>query len=242
MIILFSPAKEMLESHPIAQNGPSNSVVSTIVSQFYKMSRKELKQLWKLEGEAFERAYFCIQNYEKLPFYEALSLYHGLSYRTMEHETFSNPVPPFLDQHLRIFSALYGPISPSTPIKPYRLDFTMGLKVEGKTLKSLWKKELPHILSPEEEIWNLASNEFSSLFGKEYKNWLDFSFFEEKEGKRKKHSTISKKGRGLMVKYIAENEITEREALKDFSLDSYEFLPEESNQNHYIYIKKEDRL
>ena len=140
-------------------------------------------------------------------------------------------------QHLRILSALYGAISPDECVKPYRLDLTMNLKVEGETLKKYWKERIVTSFEKEECIVNLASSEFSSLFNKKQYDWVDVDFYEKKEGALKQHSTISKKARGKMAAWMMLHHIQDKVELRNFDVDGYKFDESLSKENHYCFVK-----
>lgn len=231
MKILFSPAKEMnlTQLTPMKSDVNYNAVFEALQSK----SDAELKALCKLDGDALAQNIANIRAPKGTA--PALALYHGLAYRTMDHAQYVNHA--YLDKHLLIFSALFGPISPQTQIFPYRLDLTMGLKVDGQSLKTYWKQRLADIVPEGTTLWNLASNEFGDLFSRKTYDVLDFEFYERKDGTLKKHSTISKKGRGLMVKYCADHRIDDVDGLKDFDLDGYRFCVEKSTDNTLVFVK-----
>lgn len=112
-----------------------------------------------------------------------------------------------------------------------------NLKINNISLKNIWKPVLNKSLAPKEFILNLASDEFSNLLEKENYNWLDFEFYEKKNETLKKHSTISKKARGKMVKFLAENNIKNKEDIKNFNYDNFHFSKELSNENLFVFIK-----
>lgn len=62
----------------------------------------------------------------------------------------------------------------------------------------------------------------------------------EKAGKLKVESTASKKARGYMVRYIAENKIDDIEGVKTFNIDGFTYSENESTEKEIVFVKKVD--
>ena len=72
-------------------------------------------------------------------------------------------------------------------------------------------------------------------------HWVDFEFYEYDPNKTdglKKHSTISKKGRGKMVAFLASNQIKNLTDIQKFDADGYRFDLDHSNDNKFVFIKQ----
>lgn len=52
-------------------------------------------------------------------------------------------------------------------------------------------------------------------------------------------SFFAKKARGLMARYIIENQITDVEKLKNFDVAGYQFSSEFSKGNDWVFTRKE---
>lgn len=210
-MILLSPSKEM-EKTPI----PS-------------------KQRAKFQEDA-EQLKEEIKNQAR---YEAWSCYHGLAFRTLKEGGFTKDELRFMEKNLCIFSALYGLLSPRDGIVHYRLDFSQ------KGLYAFWGnrvyEELKRRLKRGEWIINLASDEFSKLitrYLREEDLFLEVDFLEEKNGVLKKHSTLSKKGRGAMARYLIKQQDTSLEMIKSFQEDGYCFSEILSRERFFVFVKK----
>ena len=68
--------------------------------------------------------------------------------------------------------------------------------------------------------------------GNLYNFWKD-----DIDGKLKKHSTISKKARGMMLNFMTKNKIENIEDIKKFDKDGYEFVEEMSLENKFVFVK-----
>jgi cytoplasmic iron level regulating protein YaaA (DUF328/UPF0246 family) len=63
-------------------------------------------------------------------------------------------------------------------------------------------------------------------------------FVEEKNGKRKIHSTISKKGRGRFLSWMAETNCVTLEQLKEARVDGFQFDAMASTDRQLCFVRK----
>ena len=238
MKIIMSPAKEMATDAPVQKDWGLTEDSQKIVSLLSNYSKEELKKLLKVSDALLEENWNKIQRFQESVTYHAMDLYQGLAFRSFKQVADWKEHKAYAVKHLRILSALYGAISPEECVKPYRLDLTMNLKVEGETLKKYWKERIVTSFEKGECIVNLASSEFSSLFNKKQYDWVDVDFFEKKEGALKQHSTISKKARGKMAAWMMLHHIQDKVELRNFDVDGYAFDELLSNENQYCFVKE----
>lgn len=238
MKIIMSPAKEMATDLPVQKDWVLTRDSQTIVSILESYSKEELKKLLKVSDALLEENWDKIQKFQESVTYHAMDLYQGLAFRSFKQVANWKEHQDYAVKHLRILSALYGAISPEECVKPYRLDLTMNLKVEGETLKKYWKERIVSSFEKGECIINLASSEFSSLFNKKQFDWVDVEFYEKKVGVLKQHSTISKKARGKMAAWMMLHHIQDKDELRNFNLDGYTFDESLSKENHYCFVKE----
>lgn len=238
MKIIISPAKEMATDSPVQKDWELTQDSQAIVSKLMTVTKEELQQLLKVSDALLEENWLKIQNFKEPITYHAMDLYQGLAFRSFKQIAVWKEHRDYAVKHIRILSALYGAISPEECVKPYRLDLTMSLKVEGETLKRYWKERIVTSFEKGECIVNLASSEFSSLFNKKQYDWVDVDFFEKKEGVLKQHSTISKKARGKMAAWIVLHQIQDKAELRNFDVDGYTFDESISKENHYCFVKE----
>lgn len=170
---------------------------------------------------------------------KAFYMYDGMCYKNIKREEFDECDLEYIKEHLIIISALYGVLKPFDLINPYRLDFLMKTKMGN--LYKFWEDEIAkEVLKDENLIINLASDEFSKVIKKYItdEKFLDFEFFENTDGKLKKHSTISKKARGMMLNFMTKNKIENIEEIKQFNKEGYKFSEEMSFENKFVFIKE----
>jgi hypothetical protein len=132
-------------------------------------------------------------------------------------------------------------------IQAYRLE--MGIKLanaRGTNLYQFWgeiiTKALNEALAEQGDnlLINLASNEYFKSVKKKSLNAtvITPAFKDWKNGQYKMISFFAKKARGLMARYIIENEISTVEQLKQFDLDGYEFNESFSANNDLVFTRK----
>lgn len=165
-------------------------------------------------------------------------MYDGMCYKNIKREEFDEFDLEYIKEHLIIISALYGVLKPFDLINPYRLDFLMKTKMGN--LYNFWKDDIAkNILKDTDFIVNLASDEFSKTVKKyiSEKQILNFEFYEKVDEKLKKHSTISKKARGMMLNFMTKNKIENIEDIKKFNKDGYLFIEGMSLENKFVFVK-----
>lgn len=183
----------------------------------------------------------------------AIFAYDGIQYKSIAPESISKEGIEFLNDHLRIISGLYGVLRPFDMIDEYRLEMQTKVKINDKAnLYSFWDGSISGNISEdlggEGIVLNLASKEYSKTVEKYFDNkkseskikLITCTFKVEKAGKLKVESTASKKARGYMVRYIAENKIDDIEGVKTFNIDGFTYSENESTEKEIVFVKKVD--
>ena len=241
MKIIFAPAKEMKVDKISTDKPIYSATTQAIIQSLQALSNDQLKKLYKISDQQVSQVKDYIRHLNKGPAYKALDLYNGLAFRQIDVDLADSEIASYLNQHFRILSALHGPIKATDPIRPYRLDFNTPLKVDGQNLRHLWGSDFNAFFEKGETVLNLASQEFSVMLDQDRYHWVDFEFYEYDPNKTdglKKHSTISKKGRGKMVAFLASNQIKNLTDIQKFDADGYQFDLDHSNNNKFVFIKK----
>ena len=173
----------------------------------------------------------------------AVMSYHGIQYQSMAPEVMDSAQLAWLQDHLWILSGLYGCVRPFHAVEPYRLEMGAKLAVDdARDLYAFWSDELARAIAPagsNTTIVNLASVEYAKavlphlagdatavtcLFGEGLRN-----------GKPIQRSTASKKARGSMVRWMAENKLEDASELTTFNI-GYRHIPELSDKNTLVFM------
>ena len=246
MKIIFSPSKEMreeniFENKKIEFTEPKfKDKTNILIGILKEKSLSEIENIMKLKGELLNKTYKDIQDYDKLKFIPAISMYYGVSFKELNLEDYSEKSLEYLKNNLLILSALYGVLLAFDLVKKYRLDMTMSIIDKG--LYNFWKKDIndyiSNILSKDEVLLNLASGEFSKLIDNKKISMINIDFKEEKDGAYKSVSTYSKKARGQFLNYLIKNQIANLEDIKKIKLDGYSLNKDLSDEKNLIFTRK----
>ena len=240
MKILIPTAKEMKERQIGYQKEPLSSLSQQVVAVMVGLSIKDLAAFYKISTERAELEYKRWQALQAgtAENYPALELFDGLMYRQMKRSQLSQEEQAYLDDHLFITSSLYGVIPARKPISAHRLDFMGSVKVAGKSLKSFWRKAYDQALAGEDLIISLLSSEFEAVFSKRIRDRLvRVKFLEERDGKLKVHSTISKKARGAFVTALLESQVKTMEQMTSLTFADFSYRKELSSPQELVFVK-----
>ncbi|SET85660.1 peroxide stress protein YaaA [Lacrimispora sphenoides] len=245
MKIIVSPAKKMNEdTDSIEVTGMPEFINDAIIlmHEMQSLSLSEGKALWKCNDKLAELNY---KRYKDMALMRRLTpaviAYEGLQYQHMAPKVLTTRALTYLSDHLRILSGFYGVLRPFDGVTPYRLEMQAKLSVNDcKDLYDFWGDRLYHSLVDDDRIIiNLASKEYSQCIEKYITpkdRFITIEFGELVEGKVKQKGTISKMARGDMVRFMAENNISDLNGLKDFQGLGFAYSKELSSNSKYVFI------
>ena len=255
MIIVISPAKTLDYESPL----PTDRYTlpdflddsAELVETMRRYSALDIAEIMKVSMKIAELNHarfadwhtpFTPENARPAIFAFKGDVYDGIDAYSLDEEALD-----FLQDHLRILSGLYGLLRPLDLMQPYRLE--MGRKIEnprGKNLYEFWGNKITDALNAllaqdDGVLIDLASNEYfkavktKALEGRiitpQFKDW--------KNGQYKMISFYAKKARGMMTRYIAENRLTDPEAIKDFDTAGYHYSEELSQGDDWVFLRRQ---
>ena len=178
----------------------------------------------------------------------ALYLFEGEVYTGLDGYALDKASVEYVNAHVGILSGLYGVLKPLDLIQPYRLEMGTALEnPKGKNLYTFWDDAITQVVNERVQavqgdedkpvLVNLASNEYFKAIKKAAlrAQVITPRFEDEKNGAYKVISFYAKKARGLMVKYAAENHITDAEGLKGFDLAGYYYCEAASDAKTWTF-------
>lgn len=252
MKIIISPAKSLDFESDVATSlhtQPQFLEKSEKLNKKLKtLSRKKLSDLMSISADLASLNYDRNQTWNT-PFNtenakQAIYAFTGEVYRGIDVNSLDEKKLPLLQDRLRILSGLYGLLKPLDLIQPYRLEMGTKLKVGRRdNLYKFWDNSIAEALnnelSDDELLINLASTEyFKAVPKKALKVPMITPVFKDfKNGQYKTIMTFAKKARGLMVRYIIDNNISDIEGLKGFDSDGYRFSDEMSSENELVFTR-----
>ena len=245
MRIIISPAKKMrVDTDSLSWRDLPVYLDKTreLLDILRAMEPEELKKLWKCNDSIAE---LNVQRLTQMDLHSrltpALLAYEGIQYRYMAPGVFTDREFEYVQEHLRILSGFYGILKPFDGVTPYRLEMQAKLRAgDSKDLYEYWGDSLAMTLFSETEcIVNLASKEYSQCVFRYLPpsvRTITCVFGEEKNGKVVEKATACKMARGEMVRYLAENAVTDPEKIRSFDRLGYRFDASRSDDKMFIFI------
>ncbi|HEM5503941.1 peroxide stress protein YaaA [Streptococcus suis] len=240
MKIIIPNAKELNTNLDNQTFQPLSDISKPVLTAIGQYRLEELARFYKLSED---KAQLELDRWKRIEqgqakSYPAWQLYDGLMYRYMTRRDLSPEEESYLKNHVRLATALYGLISPFDLISPHRLDFQGSLKIGNQSLKQYWRSYYDAEVAEEDVLLSLASSEFEQVFSpKVQEKLVKVVFKEEKNGQLKVHSTISKKGRGRMLSWMAKHSIQDLGDIKGFDVDGFQFYPKQSVARELVFVR-----
>ncbi|MDB2385795.1 peroxide stress protein YaaA [Shewanella sp.] len=256
MLILISPAKTLDFDTPAATQ---SYTIPTLLKQSEQLidvcrqlSPSDIASLMKVSDKiaglnvarfSSWDADFTIDNAK-----QAVFAFRGDVYTGLDADTLSDTGLQKAQQQLRILSGLYGLLKPLDLMQAYRLE--MGTRLandRGANLYQFWGDIITDEINQttaaqgDEFIINLASNEyFKAVKHKNLTASLVTPVFKDKKnGQYKVISFFAKKARGMMVRYMLDNNVESLDALIKFDSAGYYYSEAESTVTAPVFLREE---
>ncbi|MBF0620318.1 MAG: peroxide stress protein YaaA [Magnetococcales bacterium] len=254
MIITLSPAKKLDTSKPdpaIAHSLPRQSEQTQALLTILKgISANDLAKLMKISEALSNLNYERFQNVS-MPFNlenakQSVLMFQGDTYVGLNAGTMTPEQLNQAQKRLRILSGFYGLLRPLDLMQPYRLE--MGTRLQnpqGKNLYAFWGDTITDLINADlaqqqsPVLINLASIEyFKSVQVKRLKGDLITPVFKEiRNGVPKVIGLLAKRARGMMARYILDQDLQSPEGLRDFSQDGYLYQPDLSDTQNWVFTR-----
>ncbi len=252
MRIIISPAKKLNEgfslSHFEATQPQFLEQSQTLMNILQEKDSFEVAALMKLSMKLADLNTQRFQSWHT-PFTpdnakQALFSFAGDVYQGLDAASLSDTDIDFAQYHLRILSGLYGLLRPLDLMQPYRLEMGTRLtNLKGNNLYNFWgdsiTQQLNQELNADDTLINLASNEyFKAIQPKQlHASIVTPSFKENKGGVYKVVGIYAKKARGLMSRFIIQNNISAPDDIKAFDVDGYTYNAQLSNGTTWVFSR-----
>lgn len=254
MIIILSPSKTIKQNFKSDISIFSDPLFIEEATDLVKLLKKYnvdelsdiLKASLKLSQVTYDRYQFWNSDHSIHNSKQALLSFQGDVYTGLDSHTLKEKELMFAQDHLIILSGLYGLLKPLDLMQPYRLEISARLKgTRYDNLYKFWYKKITNKLnevvesSKQKVLLNLASNEyFKAIDVKNFKFPIITPIFkEEKNGDFKVISIYAKRARGLMTRYILNNQITDPDEIKSFSEEGYYYNVKLSTKNGPVFTR-----
>jgi cytoplasmic iron level regulating protein YaaA (DUF328/UPF0246 family) len=256
MLTVISPAKTLDFDTPTvtdAYTQPAHLTQSRkLVRRMRQLSGQELSELMSVSGNIADLNQQRFKKW-KTPFRpenarQAIFAFKGDVYIGLDAYSMTAQNVNFAQDHLRILSGLYGVLRPLDLMQPYRLE--MGTRIDteaGKNLYQFWDGRITKTLNQElrqsdsNTLINLASNEyFKAIKAKLLKAEVITPVFKDyHRGSYQVIGFFAKKARGLMARYLIDNEIDSPAELMNFGAEGYAYNAAMSNTHEWVFTRRQ---
>lgn len=234
LALVLSPAKKMneVEGPPYPEKTPRFiDRTERLMRALKALSPAELQTLWKTSDR------LTALNVERLDDMDlardvtaAVVSYEGIAFQHLAASVMDGACLDYLRDHLRILSGFYGVLGPFDGVVPYRLEMQQKLAVDGHAdLYSFWGDTLLQSLADEgfTDIVNVASVEYSHALtlhaGPGMPAITTCLFGDIRDGRLIQRSTEAKAARGTFVRWCAEHNVRDLDALRAFDERGYAY-------------------
>lgn len=255
MLIVISPAKTLDYETPVKTKTftlPDYLDDSAeLIHRMREFSALDIAELMHVSSKIaelnFDRFEAWNKNFTEKNARQSVLAFKGDVYTGLDAESFSAKDFKFAQSHLRILSGLYGLLRPLDLMQPYRLEMGSKLSNErGKNLYEFWGNTLTEGLNAQlkkiksEHLINLASNEYFKAVKPKQINGevITPAFKEYKNGDYKMIGFYAKKARGMLSRYIIQNQLSDIEDIKSFDVEGYKFNKSLSKGNNWVFTRK----
>jgi len=256
MLVVVSPAKNLdYETQIPVQKHSQPELLSsakTLVERCRELSPADLSSLMHISDKLATLNANRFAEFST-PFTQdnarqAVFAFNGDVYTGLDAYSLSETSLDYAQDHLRILSGLYGVLRPLDLMQAYRLE--MGTKLDnaqGKDLYAFWGDQITLNLNKalaaqgDNVLVNLASNEYFKSVRKKQLDGMIVTpqFKDQKNGQYKVISFYAKKARGLMARYILDNQVEDVAGIKAFNEQGYYFSEAQSSATDLVFLRDE---
>lgn len=255
MLIVVSPAKTLdyttppkIKKFTLPDYLDDSSELIHRMRDFSSLDISELMKVsTKIADLNFDRFEVWNKKFTEKNAKQAVLAFKGDVYTGLDAESFTTQDFNFAQKHFRMLSGLYGLLRPLDLMQPYRLEMGTRLSNDrGKNLYEFWGDEVTEGLNAQlkkiksKYLINLASNEYFKVVKPKVLQGeiITPAFKELKNGEYKMIGVYAKKARGLLSRYIIQNQLSDIEDIKSFDVDGYKFNKKVSKGNDWVFTRK----
>ena len=144
----------------------------------------------------------------------AIERYTGVVYEHINWNTLDENAKKYMIKHVKIFSGLFGMVSPNTMIPNYKL------KMNVLSLQNHWNPILTKALENEEVVFDLLPQVHRKAY-KPNKKVMKVDFVVKKKGKKTAAGHYGKAVKGEFIRFLALNNIKSTDEFCKFEYDGF---------------------
>ena len=199
-----------------------------------QLKELDINQIHDLMKISFKQSSLIYDYFHNEETFAAINLFNGVVFKQLDLKNYQKEEWDYLDKHLLINSPLYGILRYNDAVNYHRLE--MKHKLNEINLYQYWYKELNDYLKNEDVILSLSTKEYEKMFDLPI---IQLDFVIRNGHTFKRNAVYLKKARGMILNYLIEHHIEDIEQIKEIVIDDYHFSEDDSNDDHWVFIKNE---
>ena len=227
MLILIPPSegKAKVKSTDVTfgeTNFKFKREVNQIVRLLGLLNEEDLRSIYGTSQEKSETFHRQNQDIFKSHCAKAIERYTGVVYEYIDFESLDKNAKNYMEKHIRIFSGLFGLLTPNTLIPNYKL------KMNVLSLQYHWTPILTKEIEKEDIVFDLLPQVHRKAY-KPSKNVIKVDFSVVKKGKKTAAGHFGKAVKGKFIRYLAQNNVQILDDVKGFEYDGFHW-----ENDHFI--------
>ena len=214
---------------------------SAIRKKLSQLDEPELIDLMKISPAVAGRTLGLYRSFESKPAFWA---YDGDVFKGLQARSLTLEAARYAQRHVLIASALYGLLRPFDVISPYRLEMSAKLAIDGsKNLYEYWGEQLSQYIASyrQADLLVLSSQEYSRAVTRYLLsdiNVITPVFLDTRpDGSLAQIPIYNKMMRGVMARFVIDNQIDDIAGIIKFNQHDYYFDPQRSKPNQPVFTR-----
>ena len=219
MLILIPPSegKTKIKSTEITFGNTKfkyDEEVNQVVRLLSLLNEEDLKSIYGTSQEKAEIFHRQNQDIFKSRCAKAIERYTGVVYEHIDWKTLNKSAQKYMEKHVKIFSGLFGLLTPNTLIPNYKL------KMNVLSLQYHWSPIITKALENEKLVFDLLPQVHRKAYNPS-KNVIKIDFSVIKKGKKTAAGHFGKAVKGRFIRYLAQNNIQDISGFQGFEYDGF---------------------
>ena len=196
--------------------------VNQVIRLLSLLNEEDLRSIYGTSQEKSEIFHRQNQDIFKSHCAKAIERYTGVVYEYIDWESLNQNSKKYMEKHVRIFSGLFGLLSPNTLIPNYKL------KMNVLSLQYHWNPVLTKELENEDLIFDLLPQVHRKAYTPS-KNVIKIDFSVINKGKKTAAGHFGKAVKGKFIRYLAKNNVCDIKGFKGFEYDGFHW-----DEDHFV--------
>ena len=188
--------------------------VQEIVTLLELIDDEDLRSIYGTSQEKSEIFHRQNQDIFKSHCAKAIERYTGVVYEYIDWKTLNKSAQAYMENHIRIFSGLFGLLTPNTLIPNYKL------KMNVLSLQYHWSPVITKELENEDIVFDLLPQVHRKAY-KPNKNVFKVDFVVKNKGKKTAAGHYGKAVKGKFIRFLATNNISSINEFNKFEYDGF---------------------